>query len=108
MFGTFFAGTEPAAAPGAAVATSTPAQPPLMKRLFGVGDDPEPTAVAPAETSQPVPSKVPLPPRRQAQVPQRSPANPGVPVPTGQKQAALAPNVIAGAQPIVGLGLSQP
>jgi hypothetical protein len=108
LFGTFFAGAEPAAAPGAAVATSTPAQPPLMKRLFGVGGDPEPTAVVPAEAVQPVPSKVPLPPRRQAQAPQRSPANPGVPVPTGQKQAALAPNVIAGAQPIVGLGLSQP
>ena len=79
-----------------------------MKRLFGVGSDPEPTVVVPVEAGQPVPSKVPLPPRRQAQAPQRGPANPGVPVPAGQKQAALAPQVIAGAQPIVGTGLSQP
>lgn len=108
LFGTFFAGAEPVAATGSTVATSTPAQPPLMKRLFGVGSDPEPTVVVPVEAAQPVPSKVPLPPRRQAQVPQRGPINPGVPVPTGQRQAALAPQVIAGAQPIVGMGLSQP
>ncbi len=108
LFGTFFAGAEPVAATGSTAATSTPAQPPLMKRLFGVGSDPEPAVVVPVEAAQPVPSKVPLPPRRQAQVPQRGPVNPGVPVPTGQRQAVLAPQVIAGAQPVVGTGLSQP
>jgi murein L,D-transpeptidase YafK len=108
LFGTFFAGAEPAAAPGATVATSAPTQPPLMKRLFGVGSDPEPAVVVPVEAAQPVPSKVPLPPRRQAQVPQRTPASPGVPVLAAPRQAALAPQVLAGAQPIVGMGLSQP